>query len=120
MVKNKVFIDNNLYFIHQLKNGDSFISYDEFERKFQSPKISFILFNSTISAIKRYEQKLSLTDNAKVKKLIDCQPPLHSILRITKGCSFTYNILNKTDTIPTGIRKWQQAGCIPFQWKMHS
>ena len=117
MVKNKVFIDNNLFFIHQLKNGESFISYDEFERKFQSPKISFILFNSTITAIKRYEQKLSLTDNAKVKKLIDCQPPLHSILKITKGCSFPYSILNKTDIIPTGIRKWQQAGCIPFQWK---
>ena len=117
VVKNKILIDNNLYFIRQLKNNGNYISYTEFERKFYNPKMSFILFNSIITAIKRYEKKLSLNFENNKNKHIDYQPPLHCILKINKGCSFIYKILNQTDTLPTGIKKWQETGGLFNQWK---
>ena len=85
IVKNKVFIDNNLYFIRQLKNNGNYISYAEFGRKFYNPKISFILFNSIITAIKRYEKKLSLDVDNNKDKNIDYQPSLNCILKIKKA-----------------------------------
>ena len=117
IVKNKVFIDNNLYFIRQLKNNGNYISYAEFGRKFYNPKISFILFNSIITAIKRYEKKLSLDVDNNKDKNIDYQPSLNCILKIKKGCSFIYKILNQTDTLPRGIEKWQETGGLLNQWR---
>ena len=51
VVQDKRFVNNNIFYIKQLANGDSFLNYNEFINKF-NVKIDFLTYSSVINAIK--------------------------------------------------------------------
>ena len=52
-IKHNIFINNNIYYIKQLKKEDRFMNHQEFMQKYKI-QIKFLTFNSVISVVKRF------------------------------------------------------------------
>ena len=56
-----IFRTNRIFLIHHLKSNEHFMSFAEFSQAYPNSNINFMLFNSVISAVKKYEKKCSIT-----------------------------------------------------------
>ena len=104
-IRHQVLQNNNIHFVYQLKNSGRFLSYNEFTNKYNI-RINFLTFNSIISAIKKTQSKLHLTNE---EKLYTSQPPLQIIMKTKKGASQIYQKLIYIEYTSKGLTKWQNS-----------
>lgn len=115
VITKKCFVENNIFFIKQLMNGDRFLTYQEFRQKFKV-RINFLDFISTIRAVKQYTSQNTMLDTT--NKNISYQPALNFIMNTTKGASAIYHSILKPDVKNKGFQKWQQITHVTLnQWK---
>ena len=113
-IKYKSFIDNDIHYIYQLRDGETFLSHNDFTTKYNID-INFLVYNSVISAVKEYCSKFP-----KQKIIKRLQPQLHLklILNTIKGTSPLYQELIKDNTNKTVQSKWQNIiGITLIEWK---
>ena len=112
-IKNKKLIENNVHYIHQLKNGDHFLSHVDFNDKY-GITINFLVYNSIITAIKHYTDKFK---NCISNQRFLYQPHFDLIIGTKKGASKIYNKLIENPITITGQNKWcNSIGIIPETW----
>ena len=114
-ITKRCFINNNVFYIKQLMNGDRFLTYLEFLQKF-NVRINFLDFISIIRAIKQYTSQNRMLNAT--NKTIMYQPALNFIMSTTKGASAIYHSILEPDVKNKGFHKWQQITHITLnQWK---
>ena len=94
VITKRCFINNNIFFIKQLMDGEKFLKYLEFVQKF-NVTINLLDFNSVISAVKKYLSRSNLPNIT--NKTIPYQPALNFIMNTTKGASAIYHSILEPD-----------------------
>ena len=106
IIRHKIFINNNIHYIKQLKIGGCFLTHQEFVSRY-NVDIDFLTFNSTLSAIKKY---LSMLKTEESNKEFLYPPALNIILNNTKGASKIYQAMLVNDNdLNKGFLKWQES-----------
>ena len=72
----KTLIEKNVFYIHQIKNGDLFLTNQELNNK-HNTRLNFLQYRSIINAIKTYTLQFQ---GLKSKKEIHYQPALNIIM----------------------------------------
>ena len=107
-IQNREFINNNIYFIKQLKNESRFLSHREFILKYNI-NVNFLTYSSTISAVKKYLTNLKADDSN--KKFL-YQPALATIINTKKGASEIYQAMLTPEPRQKGFEKWHAITAI--------
>ena len=83
VIKNKVFIRNNIFFIHQLMEDNAFLSYEEFINKY-NVEIDYLSYYSILRCIKTSSNfnELEITNYK-----FGSQPTFATIVKNKKRCS---------------------------------
>ena len=102
VIKNKLLIDNNIFFIYQLQQNKDYMSFNDFKTKYNC-NLNFLQYNSIISAIKAYENKVKPSS---IKCKLKLQPALEVILTTKSGTAPIYKILLESSDSMTGYKKW--------------
>ena len=112
-VKIKRFIENNIFYIFQLKEGERFLTYNEFIRKYNI-QINFLQYGSTIAAVRNYSSKFPTEHTTEPHTF---QPHLRAIMKSKKGVSPIYQDIIKLDSNKPILTKWQTiTGITNEQW----
>ena len=109
-----IFPHNNIFFIHQLKNNNTFMSYDEFRTKYQV-NINFLTYTAIIIAIKTYERILNYSGSVYNAVGDKGQKYISNITNYPKGSSHIYKIFNNKNITPTGVTKWINKTNMPLE-----
>lgn len=113
-IKTKLLIENGIYFIRQLKNGNIFLSHREFLTKYNI-RLNFLSYHSMITSVKRYCSKF---EGLKLGKQPNSQPYFELLMKTTKGASPIYEEMITKDSHVKGQSKWTAAlGITVEQWK---
>ena len=100
-----IFPRNNIYYIHQLKTNNIFMSYDDFRTTYPL-NIDFLSYNAIIIAIKTYERSLNLPGGVFTTMVERGQKYISDLNIYPKGSSHIYKLFNKKTITPTGVTKW--------------
>ena len=101
MVTTKCLLDNKVTFIRQLKTENRYLSFREFQLKFEINNFNYLHYLSLITAIKKYEKKIyfrMLPFNNR-----GYQYYYTTIMITIKGCQNIYRHLIKNNAIPKGV-----------------
>ena len=113
-IRNKILRENNIFYIHQLKDNNKFLSHREFETKYII-KINFLNYNSIISAVKNFQSKFPIQSQP---KKLERQPHFDFLMKNTKGASHIYQFLLSEKGKNTGQIKWNTINDIDEeQWR---
>ena len=112
IITHRLLIEQDITQISKLKDNHQYISFDEFKAKYPHNNIDFVTFRGIITAIKKYENTLTLKHTQTVG--IKTQPHLYTIFKTSKGASNIYKILIHTDVKIKGITTWEKR----FQTKL--
>ena len=113
-IKSKLLIDNNIFYIHQLKAGNSFLSHQEFTTKYNII-IDFLSYSSILNAVKTYYSKFT---GQKPPMQLKYQPFFDLLMKTTKGASPIYQTIQKTENSISGQNKWTNITRITAEdWK---
>ena len=113
-IRYDIFSKNGIFLIHHLKSGKNFMHFQEFTQAYPNSNINFMIFNSVISALRRYESKLSINyDNV---GCLENQTTIQFLINIKKGSSKIHRVLKENTNIPSGVRKWQGEHDIMNRW----
>ena len=104
-ITNDLLQNNGIQYIHQLMNGNSFLSFNDFKDKY-SIEINFLTYYSLITAISRYKTKLDIKENTTKTKTLNYQPAMAIIFKYKRGASFIYSKMIEKIETSKGILKW--------------
>ena len=99
-----VLTNKHIFFIHQLKTEDRFMTHQEFNQTYDL-SINFLHFRSTLNAIKAYTANII---TFKSKETINLQPALNIIMKTPKGTAPIYREKIKTKDKIMGFEKWER------------
>ena len=86
VIDNIVLINNGIFFIHQLMDGDSFLSHNEFIQKYNL-NLDFLTYHSIVSCIK---SNVSFDELEESNKTLKYQPAYSLILKDKEGATNIY------------------------------
>ena len=101
---NVLFIENNVTFIHQLKNGQRFCTYREFQERYNL-RIDYLTYFSVISSLRKREKRVE--HNSKDEHYTEAQVYFKPIIQTKKGSSKFYRTLTQKSGIAKGVAKWE-------------
>ena len=104
-ITNDLLQNNGIQYIHQLMNGNSFLSFNDFKDKY-SIEINFLTYYSLITAISRYKTKLDIKENKTKTETLNYQPAMAIIFKYKRGASFIYSKMIEKIETSKGILKW--------------
>ena len=104
-ITNDILQNRGIQFIHQLMNGNSFLSYVDFKNKY-SIEIDFLTYFSLIAAISRYKTKLDIMEKTTNSNTVNYQPAMAIIFEYKRGASFIYSKMIEKMETSKGILKW--------------
>lgn len=105
MIELKVLLENNITFINQLRRDERYLTFGEFQQKFNLTNVNYLTYFSMLSAIKKGEKRLKNVSIPYTNKGYQCF--FKAIMMTNKGCSNMYKILIQYDNIPNGVKKWE-------------
>ena len=102
VIKDKLIINSQIFFIQQLMHNDNYLSFNEFKTLHRC-NLNFLQYNSLICAIKSYENKIKPTP---IKCKLKLQPALEVILTTKSGTAPIYKVLLDSNEKYQGYIKW--------------
>lgn len=102
VIKDKLLINNQIFFIQQLKQNDDYLLFNEFKTLYKC-NLNFLQYNSLICAIKNYENKIKPTP---IKCKLKLQPALEVIMTTKSGTAPIYKVLLDSADSLKGYIKW--------------
>ena len=100
----KDWCDQDIFLIRQLINNDgNFLNHNEFREKYPGTRTNFLLYEGIIQSVKAYQNRLNVILTNRYKLL-----PNKTWFSIQKGNQFIQEILNRNNTLPTAVVKWNQ------------
>ena len=112
-IKLNVFLENNVTFVHQLKNGKRFCTYREFQERYNL-RIDYLTYFSVISSLRKREKMVE--HNSKDENYTEAQVYFKPIIQTKEGSSKFYRVLTQKSGIPKGVAKWEMLKDNP-DWK---
>ena len=98
---------HKVFTIKQLKNGDSFCTYDQFRSKYLGIKINYLHYHALITNVNKVKRHF---ETKKHPKLTSIKTAWDTIFQNERGVKSIYQKLSETNLVPTGVRKWQLNG----------
>ena len=117
------FSNNQIYYIHQLKEQGKYLAFDEFRNKHKNVRINYLHYLSVITAIKKSDKQHKSKETPVVsnKNLSAWE----IILKDKKGTRSIYKKFNEHEYSSKGFQKWEDNEFGKLDWlklftKLHS
>ena len=103
VISSKILIENNIFFISQLMNEESFMTFEQFTQKYNI-QMNFLTYYSIIQSIQKASKIDTLEETG---ELIKYQRPINVILKSKKGSSDIYTAFLSSTNKSKGKDKWK-------------
>ena len=104
VISDKILIEKEVLFINQLMSGQNFLTFQEFQMKYNINNMNFLRFRSIISSVGAY---INTQQQGVYKKNNLFQPVFDTLISHGKNSSQIYNNMVNTDVTVTGLQKWK-------------
>ena len=115
VINDKVLINNNITFIHQLIDGEHFFTHQQFTAKYHI-KINYLRYHSITLAVRAYILRLDVVEQTKIK-IKNFQPIFETLISKKKCSQIVYQKMLDRKSNITGFEKWKmKLGISEFDW----